>query len=60
MPPVNVIRGWPGCSKAMKNVFKDDEKKRAMFERVFPTDVKPEEGSVEPKKRQEEVKPPGE
>ena len=45
---------------SMKNVFKDDEKKRAMFERVFPTDVKPEEGSVEPKKPQEEVKPPGE
>ncbi len=45
---------------SMKNVFKDDKKKRAMFERVFPTDVKPEEGNVEPEKPKDEVKPPGE
>ncbi len=45
---------------SMKNVFKDDEKKRAMFERVFPTDVKPEDGNVKPKMPKEEVKPPGE
>jgi len=42
---------------SMKNAFKDDEKKRAMFERVFPTDVEPQDGEVKPKKPEDEVKP---